>query len=82
MPLIVYFLTKVGIVSAEGLLRYWRHCIFGVFLLSAIITPSGDPAGMLALAVPLTALFFASVFAAKWSNKKALQEDDPLNNLD
>jgi sec-independent protein translocase protein TatC len=82
MPLIVFFLARFGIITPEGLLRYWRHSIFGVFVASALITPSGDPVGMLSMALPLTLLFFLSVYAAKWSMRGRDNSDDELNSLD
>lgn len=67
MPLLVYFLARAGIVSPDFLWRYWRQSTVAVFTVSAIITPSGDPVSMLAMAIPLSVLFFGSVAAAKLS---------------
>ncbi len=61
MPLVMMFLGKLGIVSAKGLLRYWRHAIVAIFTLSAIITPTIDPVNMTLLAGPIVALYFLSV---------------------
>lgn len=81
LPLVVFFLTKVGIITPDGLWRYWRHSTVGVFILSAVITPSGDPFTMLMMAIPLSSLFFASVVAARITSKKSGQIDE-LNDLD
>ncbi len=61
MPLVMMFLGKLGVVSAKGLLRYWRHAIVAIFTLSAIITPTIDPVNMTLLAGPIVALYFLSV---------------------
>ncbi|MCS7185562.1 MAG: twin-arginine translocase subunit TatC [Armatimonadetes bacterium] len=61
MPLVMMFLGKLGIVTAKGLLRYWRHAIVAIFTLSAIITPTIDPINMTLLAGPIVALYFLSV---------------------
>lgn len=86
LPLIVFFLAKVGIVSPEMIWRYWRQVTVGVFVLSAVLTPSGDPFSMMVMALPLTGLFFASIQAAKMTTKKSgvvkKDEEDVLNNLD
>lgn len=85
LPLIVYFLARVGVISTESIWRYWRHVIVGVFILSAVLTPSGDPFSMLVMALPMSGLFFASVQAAKISNKKSggtVDHPDVLNDLD
>jgi sec-independent protein translocase protein TatC len=45
----------------------------GTFLIAAVITPSGDPVSMLALAVPMTMLFVIAIligFIAQWRKKK------------
>lgn len=82
MPLIVFFLARLGILTPKTLMRYWRHAIVGVFLMSAIITPSGDMLSMSILAVPLLLLFFASIFAARWSIRNAKDDQEVLNDLD
>ncbi len=81
MPLVVYFLTRVGILTTKGLMRYWRQAVFAIFLISALITPSGDPFTMTVLAAPMTLLFFGSMGAARWSEKKS-GGVDVLDNLD
>ncbi len=81
LPLVVFFLTKVGIITPDALMRYWRQSTLGVFVAAAIITPSGDPFTMLLMAVPLTTLFFASVIAAKITSRKSARSDE-LNDLD
>lgn len=81
LPLIVFFLAKIGIISADTIWRYWRQVVVGVFTISAIITPSGDPFSMMVMAVPMTLLFFGSIAAAKFSGVKRAP-DDVLNDLD
>jgi len=61
MPLVMMFLGKLGVVSARGLMRYWRHAIVAIFTLSAIITPTIDPVNMTLLAGPIVGLYFLSV---------------------
>jgi sec-independent protein translocase protein TatC len=61
-PVLIVFLQLVGVVTPQTLLRQWRVAVMVIFALSAVITPSGDPISMLALAGPMTILFLASVF--------------------
>ncbi len=70
LPLIVYGLGVAGILTAEALLKYWRHGATAIFFISAVITPSNDPFSMLMMAVPLTGLFIGSVYAVKFMEKK------------
>ncbi len=85
LPVVTFFLTKVGIIENATLMRSWRHATVAIFILAMILTPSGDPFTMLAMAVPLTILFFGSILAVKLTTKKDNTRDHPeheLNNLD
>ncbi|MEU7799598.1 twin-arginine translocase subunit TatC [Micromonospora arborensis] len=63
-PLIVLMLNFVGLASAKRLLSWWRVAIFVFFAFSAVVTPTPDPFGMTALAICLSALYFAAVGVA------------------
>lgn len=60
-PVFIVFLQLVGVVAPRTLLRQWRYAVMGIFVVAAVITPSGDPISMLALAVPLTVLYMLSI---------------------
>jgi sec-independent protein translocase protein TatC len=60
-PLVVVLFNVAGIASARRLLGWWRVAVFAFFAFSAIATPTPDPFGMTALALVLTALYFAAV---------------------
>jgi sec-independent protein translocase protein TatC len=49
------------VITPQQLLRSWRYVILGIVVLAAVITPSGDPISLAALAVPMTVLFFIAV---------------------
>jgi sec-independent protein translocase protein TatC len=70
LPLVVYGLGLAGLLSAETLIKYWRQCTIAIFVIAMIVTPSQDPATMLAMAIPLTILFMASVWAVRLIQKK------------
>lgn len=61
IPVFLVFLQLVGVVTPGQLLRQWRFAVMGVFVLAAVITPSGDPVSLLALALPMMVLFFVAV---------------------
>ena len=81
LPLVVFFLTRIGIISPKTLMRYWRQSTIGVFIAAAVITPSGDIPTMLAMAVPLTILFFITILAANYK-QKGKKDEDFLDDLD
>jgi sec-independent protein translocase protein TatC len=60
-PVLIVFLQLVGAVRPKTLIKQWRFAILGIFVAAAVITPSGDPFSMLALAVPLTVLYLIAV---------------------
>ena len=60
-PVLIVFLQLVGVVRPATLLRKWRHAVMGIFVLAAVITPSGDPVTLLALAVPLSFMYMVAV---------------------
>lgn len=60
-PVLIVFLQLVGAVRSHTLIRQWRFAVMGIFVTAAVITPSGDPISLLALAVPLTFLFLLAV---------------------
>lgn len=81
LPVVTFFLAKVGIISPSSLAQYWRQAVIAVFALSAMLTPSGDPFTMLAMAAPLTILFFASIYAVKLTGPRG-GRDPALDDLD
>lgn len=64
MPLIVYFLSRMGFVSSRGMRKQWRAAIVGIAVLAAAITPSIDPVTMLLTMLPLTLLYVLSILLA------------------
>lgn len=60
-PVLLVFLQLVGAVRPRTLIKQWRFAIMGIFVTAAVITPSGDPISMLALAFPLTFLYLLAV---------------------
>lgn len=60
-PVLIVFLQLAGAVKPRTLIKQWRFAIMGIFVTAAVITPSGDPFSMLALALPLTVLYLIAV---------------------
>lgn len=80
LPLVVFVMAKVGIVSPDFLWKYWKHCVAGVFIFVTVFSPTADPFSMVALAVPLSILVFGSILAAKLAfGQKQPSELDSLD---
>jgi len=65
MPVIVYFVARMGVVTAKALREQWRFAIVGIAVLAAIITPSIDPVTMLLTMAPLIVLYALSILLAR-----------------
>ncbi len=61
LPVLIVFLQLVNVVSPKMLLKSWRYATIGVFVLAAVITPSGDPVTLMMLALPLLFLYFVAI---------------------
>jgi sec-independent protein translocase protein TatC len=65
LPVFLVALNAIGILPSATMLRAWRPAVFGIFVLSAIATPTPDAFTMFLLAIPLTVLYFAAVGVSK-----------------
>lgn len=61
LPVLFVFLQLVNVVTPRTLLKSWRYATIGVFVLAAVITPSGDPVTLMMLALPMLFLYFVAV---------------------
>ena len=61
-PVLLVFLMLVGVLTPQQLIKQWRYALIVIFVVAAVITPSGDPISLFALAVPMTFLYFVSYF--------------------
>jgi sec-independent protein translocase protein TatC len=64
MPLIIYLLARVGVLTASTLREHWRVAVVGIAVLAAVITPTIDPVTMLLTMAPLVVLYLLSILLA------------------
>ncbi len=64
LPIIIYFLTKIGLVTPEILRKYRKYALVIVLILSAIITPP-DIASQVIVAIPILILYQVSIHISK-----------------
>lgn len=69
LPIVIFFLSKVGLISPEFLKKYRKHALVVVLILSAIITPP-DVASQVIVAVPIMILYEISIYVSKYVIKK------------
>jgi len=73
LPIIVYFLSKLGIVTPSLMKTYRRHAIIAVLLLSAIITPP-DITSQILVSLPLLLLYEISILISRMVVKKKAKD--------
>jgi sec-independent protein translocase protein TatC len=64
LPIIIYFLTKIGLVTPDILRKYRKYALVIVLILSAIITPP-DIASQVIVAIPILVLYQVSIYISK-----------------
>ena len=65
MPVVMFFLAKIGIVSGSFLAQYRRHAIVIITILAAVITPTADAFTMTLVGIPLYALYEVSIIVTR-----------------
>jgi sec-independent protein translocase protein TatC len=70
LPLIAYFLGRMGIITPPLLRHYRRHAIIGLLAIAAILSPGGNPVLQLVLFVPLWTLFELSILATSLAARR------------
>ncbi|MFQ6097285.1 MAG: twin-arginine translocase subunit TatC [Armatimonadota bacterium] len=65
LPMVIMFLTQVGILNAAWLWAKWRHALVVIMVLAAIVTPTTDFATMMLLTGPVMGLYMISIGLAK-----------------
>jgi sec-independent protein translocase protein TatC len=83
-PVVIVFLNVVGVLPSARMRQWRRGMIFGIFLASAIITPTQDPFTFLAMAIPLCVLYEVCILIARLRerSRRRLEAADPLLSLD
>lgn len=64
LPILVYFLTKIGLITPELMRKYRKIALVLVMFLSAVITPP-DVASQIIVAIPVLILYELSIFISK-----------------
>jgi sec-independent protein translocase protein TatC len=63
LPVLVFFLTLIGIASPAFLLKHSRYAILAIVIIASAVTPTVDAVNLLLVTVPMCLLFFAGIFA-------------------
>ena len=70
MPILVYFLTRMTLLTPSFMRKYRKHAVVIILIAAAVITPSPDVTSQMIVAVPMYLLYELSVFVSAWTIKK------------
>jgi len=74
LPIVIYFLTKIGLVTPEILRKYRKMALVVVLIISAVITPP-DVASQIIVAVPILFLYQVSIYISKLVLKREAKKE-------
>jgi len=75
LPVVVYFLTRLGIITPEWLSEKRKYALLGIFVVAAVVTPGGDPISQCLMGIPVYLLYEISILVSRIFRPK--QKDDP-----
>ena len=67
--------SLVGVLTPQTLAKGWRYAILAIFVIAAVITPSGDPYSMMALAGPMSLFYLISILIGLVFQKRKRQRE-------
>lgn len=78
LPVMVYFFSKIGLVTPTFLRKYRRHAIIVILIVAAIITPSPDIFSQVLVAIPLLFLYEIGIIISKKVSLRQIGSDEIL----
>jgi sec-independent protein translocase protein TatC len=73
LPLVMYFMAKLGLITSAFLKKYRRYAILAIIVIAAIVTPP-DVGSQILVSIPLLLLFEVGVIITKRVEKNAKRE--------
>ncbi len=80
LPIIIFLLTKIGLVTPEILRQYRKFALVGILIISAVITPP-DIASQIVVAIPVLILYEISIFISKIVLRKQRKKEIEEKNI-
>ena len=71
LPVVCWLLARGGLLTADMMRSYRRHAFVGILLVAAVVTPTGDPFSLLAVSLPIYALYELSIFITQHTTNHA-----------
>lgn len=64
LPVLIFFLTLLRIVTPSFLMNHSRYAILAIFIIAAVVTPTPDVVNLMLFATPMCLLFYVGIFAS------------------
>lgn len=75
LPVLSFFLTKIGVLSHKFMRKYWRHAAIASLVVAAIVTPTTDMITLFVVAAPMIVLYEVSIWVAMITGRKKKKDE-------
>lgn len=82
LPVFLVILNFMGLITSKSILKSWRFAIIVITLFTALATPAADVLSMFLLAIPLIALYFASVGVTWFHDRRVAAREQAFLNAE
>jgi sec-independent protein translocase protein TatC len=79
IPTVSFILGRIGLITPQFLLRYWRHAIIIIVIVAAIATPTPDAYNLMVVAIPMCLLYLLSIVIVWLFGKKRRSDQEVIN---
>ena len=76
LPILIFFLSKIGVVNSRWMLKNFKYAVLIVFIIAAFITPTPDPINQTILALPMVALYSLGILIAFFFGKERTERKE------
>lgn len=76
LPVVAFFLSRIGMIDHQTLIKPWRYALLGIVIIAAVLTPGPDVASQMLLVAPLVVLYGASIGIAYAFSTKTPKDPD------
>jgi len=73
LPMVAYFLARLGLLTPAFMRHYRRHAIVAILIIAAVVTPTTDPVTMGVFSLPILLLYEISIWIAGIAQRKRNQ---------
>ena len=74
LPIVIFFLTKIGVIKPEVMIKNRKYALLLIVIMAAVLTPGPDPISQLMMAIPTYMLYELSIFVSKKAAKGGVRE--------